>query len=272
MFFWSRRKRDSLEARYLRGELSPRTDRPSVLYFTLHKCASVYLGKKLHKLARKIGLAPLDLDGHFFDSGRPQAFAPRPRGFFYGPIRSYDEAYGTTRQWPSLADYKVLVVLRDPRDVLTSLYYSMAYSHAIPRGEGNEQLVASRREALAVDINDFVRQQADVFARRYRAYFELARRQPVHLATYERLVASPDAWLDDLLAYLGVRLSRWNRRGLISQRDFRVHREDPKAHVRQVTPGDHRRKLKPETIAWLDTRFADVLAWYEKQPLTRHAA
>lgn len=265
MFSWGRRKTDSLEARYLRGELEPRSDRPSVVYFTLHKCASVYLGKKLHRLARKINLVPLDLDGHFFHSFQPQPFTLCPRGFFYGPIRSLDESYGVPRDWPSLSDYKVLVVLRDPRDVLTSLYYSMAYSHAMPRGEGKVHVAALRREALSVDINDFVRQQADVFVRRYRAYFDLAQRSHIHLTTYEQLVTSPHAWLDDLLAYLDVRLFTWTRRRLISARDFRVDHENPKAHVRQVAPGDHGRKLSGETIAWLNAKFADVLAWYDTQ-------
>nr|MBA3810888.1 hypothetical protein [Caulobacteraceae bacterium] len=35
--------------------------------------------------------------------------------------------------------------------------------------------------------------------------------------------------------------------------------EDPSAHVRKVTPGDHVDKLKPATIAALNTRLAPIL-------------
>jgi hypothetical protein len=260
---WGRRfERASDEVRYLRGELAPRSDRPSVLHFTLHKCASVYLRAKLHALARKTGLIPLDLDGHFFDSGKPERFSLSPRGFFYGPFRSLDDAFGVPRQWPDFAGYKLIMVLRDPRDVLTSLYFSTAYSHRTPRGAGRDSFLSLRDEARHIDINDYVRQEADRFHRRYRAYLLLESRTGAHVTTYERLVTMPDVWLSELLAYLDVEMSTWSRRRLISARDFAVDREDPTAHVRQVSPGDHARKLRPETITWLNLKFADVLRWY----------
>ncbi|RIK82109.1 MAG: hypothetical protein DCC68_07200 [Planctomycetota bacterium] len=88
------------------------------------------------------------------------------------------------------------------------------------------------------------------------------------MTTYEQLVTTPDAWLDALLGYLGVDLSARQRRRLISARDFAVKRENPSAHVRQVQPGDHARKLRPETIAWLDAKFAEVLDWYAGRAAT----
>lgn len=268
MHLWKRRRTASREARYLAGQLPPASDRPSTLHFTLHKCASVYLRTKLHALAEAIGLAPLDMDGHFFDSAEPQPFAVRPHGYFYGPFRSLDDAFGMRREWPDLTGYKILVVLRDPRDVLTSLYFSTAFSHATPQGHGRDSFLALRDAAQHVDINEYVRREADVFLPRYRAYFRLAARYDVHLTTYEQLVTTPDAWLDALLGYLGVDLSARQRRRLISARDFAVKRENPSAHVRQVQPGDHARKLRPETIAWLDAKFAEVLDWYAGRAAT----
>jgi hypothetical protein len=271
--FWGRRsKTNSAESRYLRGELRPRSDRPSVIHFTLHKCASVYLRSKLHALARKIDLAPVDLDGYFFDFARPERFTLQPRGFFYGPFRGLDDSLGVPRQWPDLSEYKVIIVLRDPRDVLTSLYFSIAYSHRTPRGDGREQFLSHRDQVRRIDIDDYVRQQAEPFYRRYRAYFDLAARYGAHLTTYEHLVTAPQAWLDELLAYLDVRLSGWTRRRLISPGDFAIDRENPAAHVRQVAPGDHARKLRPDTIAWLNAKFADVLEWYDARRTIQRAA
>jgi hypothetical protein len=265
MHFWKRRPTTSREARYLADDLPPASDRPSTLHFTLHKCASVYLREKLHALAEMIGLVPLDFDSYFFDSAKPEPFEIRPRGYFYGPFRAFDRAFGVEREWPDLTNYKVIVVIRDPRDVLTSLYFSTAYSHQTPKGEGREAFLALRDKAQHVDIDTYVRAEADVFLERYRAYFELASRYDVHLTTYEALVSASDAWLDTLLAYLGVELSTRQRRQLVSADDFVVKREDPSAHVRQVKPGDHARKLQRDTIAWLDEKFAEVLAWYADQ-------
>lgn len=264
MRLWKRRPHLSREAQYLAGQLQPTSDRPSVMHFTLHKCASVYLQTKLHMLAEQIGLTPLDLDGYFFDSAQPQPFTVQRRGFFYGPFRSLDDAFGVRREWPDLRGYKIIVVIRDPRDVLTSLYYSMAYSHRTPRGDARDSFLAMRQEVQQIDIDQHVRQEARVFLPRYRSYFRLAQQYDVHLTTYEQLVTNPDAWRESLLAYLGVVMSRWRKRRLISAADFAVKRENPAAHMRQVQPGDHARKLRPDTIAWLNAEFAEVLDWYGK--------
>lgn len=41
--------------------------------------------------------------------------------------------------------------------------------------------------------------------------------------------------------------------------NFSVAREDLNSHKRQVQPGYHKRKLKPETIEILNDRFAEIL-------------
>lgn len=41
--------------------------------------------------------------------------------------------------------------------------------------------------------------------------------------------------------------------------DFQVEDEDVYRHKRQVMPGDHTRKLLPETIAALNEQFANIL-------------
>jgi hypothetical protein len=44
-----------------------------------------------------------------------------------------------------------------------------------------------------------------------------------------------------------------------SEADFTVQKENISSHKRQITPGDNKRKLKPETIEILNDRFADIL-------------
>ena len=53
------------------------------------------------------------------------------------------------------------------------------------------------------------------------------------------------------------------RAKLIAESNDSVNtKENKMKHKRQVTPGDHRRKLKPETIAKLNTDLADILTRY----------
>ena len=41
--------------------------------------------------------------------------------------------------------------------------------------------------------------------------------------------------------------------------NFRVKREDVRKQKRQITPGDHKRKLHPDTIAFLNEQLAPIL-------------
>jgi hypothetical protein len=154
----------------------------------------------------------------------------------------------------------VLLVVRDPRDVLTSLYYSSAFSHAVPDGPFRESMLQHRQQTLRLSIDEFVREQAPSFAARYAAYLRMTAAADVYVARYEELVTDPHRWLGGVLDYLDAQVPRRFARALIRPRDFQIKHEDPQAHVRQIKPGDHARKLRPETIAWLNREFAAVLS------------
>ena len=59
---------------------------------------------------------------------------------------------------PSLEKYKVILVTRDPRDILVSDYYSIAYSHSVPSKTGNkyDKFMSKRNKAREYTIDDFV--------------------------------------------------------------------------------------------------------------------
>lgn len=97
----------------------------------------------------------------------------------------------------------------------------------------------------------------------------------VTLLRYEDMVTRFDLWLWDFLrgitracrpdaagaVVLHRRLQQVHARAVARHAgDFQVVQENPLAHKRQVAPGDHRRKLRPDTVASLDRLFADVLA------------
>jgi hypothetical protein len=46
---------------------------------------------------------------------------------------------------------------------------------------------------------------------------------------------------------------------ILSWADVRPAQEDPRAFIRQVSPGDHRRKLRPTTIRRLTQRMLPVM-------------
>ncbi len=177
--------------------------------------------------------------------------------------------------------YSIIAHLRDPRDVLTSLYYSHVYSHGPRRFDAGD---AERQTWQELGVDRFVLDRIDLFRERYEVFCsKLLGREHVTLLKYEMLVTDYATWLEQFLqgfadwAAPEHPLSRfwqrlWNGQPHLPslsklhgwfyemyRDEFRVVAEDAHQHKRRVIPGDHRRKLRPETISKLNMEFRGIL-------------
>jgi hypothetical protein len=244
------------ERRFATGKFPPRSSRPSVVFLTVHKCASVFLGNKLSELAHEMGLTPLNLEAYGYALDKQISVPLCPTGFFFGPFRSVPLVGGVPAD---LRPFQIILAVRDPRDTLTSLYFSVAFSHHVPPGARGRSLLAGRDRALGQDLDSFVLSAIPSFVKRFEEYAALRTWNNVHVCRYEDLVANPAGWLADLVRFLQSDVSPEFLASLITAQDFLVEAEDQKLHKRQVLPGDHARKLQPSTIAALNQHFAGVL-------------
>lgn len=254
------RSRFKNEKRLARGEVLSQSRRPSILFFTTQKCASQYVNKIIEALAVSAGMQHADYDAYAamvrvdpkqnpFSVQGTLSLAFKPQGYYYGPI-------GTFRELPMMAQYKVLLQLRDPRDVLTSLYFSTAYSHAVI----SPKLIRRRKEAREMDIDQFVLQSAEEYLPIYRTYCErLLKNENVLFVKYEDMVARFDAWLQQTTAHMGLNDQVETLKRILGEADFSVQTEDKFAQRRQIAPGDYKRKLQKETIAQLNEIFSPIL-------------
>ena len=177
-----------------------------------------------------------------------------PRGLYYGALRQPLEI--------ALAkDCKTIVQVRDPRDVITSYYFSHCYSHAAPSQEDRKQRFESIRQNIremgideyAVSHHVRTRQSLQIYAEKFFT------RPDVLVVHYEDMVNEFPRWLDRIIEYVGVPRTKHLRKAMDAvtrQADFDVDREDVYSHKRQVTPGDHLRKLRPATIEFLNRQFS----------------
>jgi hypothetical protein len=257
----------------------------SLLFFTVHKAASSFAAQLLHRIARDHEICTLDYDGYLRAVGpntADQALRPtleaifhsdqaddsddlqsrlnilfQPQGCLYAPIRR-PTLLASLKQ---LDRFQSIVLLRDPRDCLTSLYFSIAYSHRPPENsEAREQFFAHREEVRQREIDEFVLSEAPHWMQRYTQYCKALHEHPhVHLLTYEQLVLDFPSWLDRLSEIWGLTFSRRLRNRLMNMASFDVKSEDIYSHKRQVLPGDHRRKLQPDTIRQVTELFRPVL-------------
>lgn len=260
----------------------PRGAQPAIsgpcFAFSLHKAGSTLFYKMLSaalgSVVRPGGdpvLRYVSIPDQLFNSGVPENVLADVEFVRKHGVRFDDPGtlYGGFRFAPAfatdefLAGRRVMVLVRDPRDVLTSLYFAQQKSHGIPAGEAGIAMAKEREFVQREQIDEFVLRQARQgnWVKRYDRLTELARFGVSW--RYEDVVFDKARWLDEMLAYLDVSLPKDVRRRIVEAEDVVPASEDASRHVRQVSPGDHRRKLKPETIAELDRIFADVLADWE---------
>ncbi len=259
---------------------------PNVLIYTVHKAASRFLTRLTNRVARRLRMDyhsianDENFDAVFEQSWRDFIEEGDKRGCF-GPIR-----LGAAE--PSVPEdvsrFSVVAHLRDPRDVLTSLYFSHAYSHGPrrfdPGGEAKQHW-----EQMGIDA--FVLERAQPYRKRYDVFCsQLMGRPNVIFVKYEELVTDYNRWLarflDAFCEWARPLCLAWraNNRSDTDQPiptlarlqrvmfqkfqdEFVVADEDVHRHKRQIVPGDHRRKLKRETIDRLNEEFRDVLAHLE---------
>lgn len=125
----------SVEEDLLAGTYSEKLDQPSVALFTLHKTGSAFLSERLATLMKQQKYDVADLSYHCREDSSEklsslldQESACRTlfskKGVFHKAIRRPVDPDWLGEAW-------VILVTRDPRDIMTSMYFSYKHSHVI---------------------------------------------------------------------------------------------------------------------------------------------
>lgn len=241
---------------------------PSIILYSVNKSATQYVKRCIFRCARSVGRVPLDLPGMAFYTSHPymDRISASQVATRYGHVfRSSGYCFGVfgglVEGIPSIANYTQFLHVRDPRDVLTSKYYSLAMSHKTPGASKRGGFERQRAETLGVSLDDFVCAQATEVGNRYRAYLGWLETSPgVVRSTYEEMILDPASWLDRVLLELGLNdVPVRVRAACVSQAVSPPEMERPDRKVRAVLPGDHRRKLQPDALQMLNETLEDVL-------------
>ena len=248
-----------------------------IVVFTLHKSASMFIHRQCELLCGRSGIAyhSPNLPGGGLDARRLLTDKDiwRSRHGCFAPIRFFVEI-------PQIENYSVILHLRDPRDVLVSMFYSYCYIHP---GEILPN-TGYRREVAEAGIDAFVLGKAsskssgyrgdygtgghveDLIGNLPRRYFDyldrLVGKPNVMLLKYEEMVGDYSAWLQKFLLPFPIEDKRRVVEELAAQRQTLTPKRelDVMNHVRHVTPGDHKAKLQGPTIRRLNEIFGDTLS------------
>ncbi len=241
----------------------------SVVFVTMHKAGSVFVTKIIAELTELRGMRHVDFAGEAFARGlieweycvEGSQYLDVP-GYFFGAFRGpYLDKLKDFRQ------SRVIAQIRDPRDCIVSLYFSYKFSHAKPgEGEQMKKFSEAREAAASSDIDTFSLSRAAEYRRRLElidGFFKC--HEGALLLKYEDMITDFSGWYERLCDYLEVKPGYFLRKRHAREAAPESASGDPNAHKRQMLPGDHQRKLKPETIAEINKTLSEMLTAFGYQ-------
>jgi hypothetical protein len=234
----------------------PRIDTTCVDVHALHKSATMFLFNFFRRLCEKQQFEFYSENNETPNGEGPQA--GNPRNFCRCPIRTFDTS--ELRYDASNNNHRIFQI-RDPRDILVSEYFSLGWIHPTL----GTQLSDRRQSLQQMTIDEYVIEQSEVSSWPLEEKFKPLLERELNsrfemIVTYEEMVTDFPKWAEKVLPPFGFRFPKlaaiklaWRYRN-----EFKTATESM-THKRRITPGDHRRKLKPATIERLNQRFENVL-------------
>ena len=241
---------------------SPQNDHQSVLFFTLHKCASVYVNEIFEEVSKSTSITSVNLDNYLLMSKYPSLNTIldrddaifqtklknsfKPTGYLYNALR-YPKIVKLVE---NLDDYRILLMLRDPRDVLTSAYFSFGYTHTLPIVAANrDNFIARRNKIASQTVDEFVLAAKDDWSKMYNFYCQnLIGKPNVLLIKFEDMINNFNSWLSSILEFIDLEIDQKKVTELVDR-----------ANNKKVKPTDHKKILKPETIDILNIEFREIV-------------
>ena len=248
-----------LKRRSLKQQSHPK----GVVFHALHKSASMFLFKLFFRLSKEQRMA--FYSGNLKVPTDHQVTPNIDHNFCLGPIRDFK--INQTEFEPNIDIHRIFQ-LRDPRDILVSEYFSFGWIHTENRFGEKEQRIREKIKQQSID--DYVLEPGGASHDLVKRLDHLARnanKRNVTLVRYEQMVEDFPSWLWQVMLPFGFdKSSRFDRFKYQKYRwkYLRAFQADKtRRHKRNVKPGEHRIRLKPETIRELNRRFHPFQEWFE---------
>lgn len=254
------------------------SDRPSVLAFSMAKAGSTLLNNILSRISPDVELTYFSIEDYLFSrnvspTNRPTNIGKiiKPEGYCYGGFRQFP-----AHPVPILFSARSVLLVRNPLDMITSLYFSLLKSHRIPRESGASsdvngaasKMITTRRFLQQTDINAFARQAVRTYTRMFEGYVAqgFPWRKNVAIYRYEDVVFHKASWISDICAWYGWTLAPGRAEAVAAMFDQQPETERPEHHVRQVKPGNHLVHLSAQTVTNVGEGLAEYMRIFGYQP------
>jgi len=252
------------DGRVLRLTLPNPCPRESYFIFGVYKGGSTLLNNIFTRINSALGIPQIGIVQQATEQGiRFKHYEHKPElvqiiepvGYCYNSFRRFLKFLTPVFATPR----KSILLVRDPRDIITSAYFSESISHVAMPGEIGSWQLKQRNEVKQQSIDSYALERAPGILKLLETYKTVLTNPGTKLFRYEDVVFHKQQWIEDMLRYLEFEIAPEKVAYFARLFDHRPDKEDPTSHIRKVTPGDHREKLAQKTISALNEMFGDTM-------------
>ena len=182
-------------------------------------------------------------------------------GFCYGGFRLFP-----SYPIPILHKCRSILLVRDPRDMAVSLYFSLLKSHTTPpdgvQNQGARQQIETARSRLAsITVDQFSCECVVDYVKMFEGYLAQGFhwRPDVVVYRYEDVIFKKAEWLQDIHDCYGWKADAKLIDATARKFDVVPDQENPGAHIRQVHPGNFAKHLSVATLQLFQKRLGEYM-------------
>lgn len=239
----------------------------TVYFYTFHRCSSHFFSKYVLKNIN--GLHNIDYARKIYRGKKINNIVFENKGVIYGPIRL--SAPPTSSEYTylvqPLSDLRfihnkvAIFLIRDPRDIVVSSYYSFAHTHGLsPDNEIRKKQKQHRKKLQHQTIDEYVLESAPIVHSHFVMLDTISNACGKSvIIKYEDMIDNWDYFINGLTKFINIKQTILAE---IYKQSRPLENEDNKSHRRSGRPNSFKEKLKTETVISLNDVFKDTLEKY----------
>jgi hypothetical protein len=249
---------DHIETAKARFPPTLRPEFPSCGVFAFAKSGSVLVNAIVRELMTEVGVPVIDWPEVWYARGTDIATVQcdltqtfPPHGYCLGGFREIPRSFlGTT----ALRSLRKLMVVRDPRDMLVSRYFSTKFSHGF-KARGAPQFARLMEQLIEdgeMDVDRYSLFYSWIVNADFFVHRDIIADPQTLILKYEEFVYNKKSLASAICNWFNLDIADERLSAIVLPYEEIPIAEQPDQHIRQVHPGDYRRKLKPETVTALN--------------------